>query len=150
VVFAEECLARVAARARWETWEGDGSGGSGFVRRRGGVVSFLPWEWWIDANGGREASRGNGCRDEVWKPWLPSMEWYAHTMAADIAFHGMGAGLTAGWEEEQSCDLPVGWGGGDWGGTRGGCAHGRVPMAAGAAAGAGARGQSDGFGWRRG
>jgi hypothetical protein len=49
-----------------------------------------------------------------------------------------GAGLTAGWEEEQSCDLPVGWGGGDWGGTRGGCAHGRVPMAAGAAAGAGA------------
>jgi hypothetical protein len=31
----------------------------------------------------------------------------------------------------------------------GGCAHGRVPVAAGAAAGAGAR-QSDGLGWRRG
>jgi hypothetical protein len=36
-------------------------------------------------------------------------------------------------------------------GRGGGCAHGRVPVAAGVAAGAGARvRQSDGFGWRRG
>jgi hypothetical protein len=62
-----------------------------------------------------------------------------------------GVGLTAGWEEEQSCDLPVGWGSGGWGETRG-----RLrawPGASGGGCGCGSgseRRQSDGFGWMRG
>jgi hypothetical protein len=116
------------------------------------VVSFLLREWWIDLNGGREASRGNECRDEVCKPWPPSMEWYAHTMAADIAFHGMGRVSPRGGKKNKVAICR-------WGGAAG----------IGAGRGAAARmvgcpwrrvrlrererereGQSDGFGWRRG
>jgi hypothetical protein len=57
-----------------------------------------------------------------------------------------GAGLTAGWEEERSCDLPVGWGG-----TRGQLRAWSGACGSGCGCGSGSeRRQSDGFGWRRG
>jgi hypothetical protein len=118
-------------------------GDMGGRRRRGiwlraskGRGGLLPTAGMVDRREwGREASRGSGCRDEVCKPWSPSMEWYAHTMVADIAFHGMGRVSLQGGKKNEVAICR--WGGVGRGGS---CAHGRVPVAAGAAAGAGARG----------
>jgi hypothetical protein len=114
----------------------------------------------VEGAGRAPSYRGNGGSTRMGEGGIAGQRVQGRGVQAMVAKYGMvrtyhgrgyrlpwnGAGLTAGWEEERSCDLPVGWGG-----TRGQlCAW---PGACGSGCGCGSgseRRQSDGFRWRRG